>query len=183
MPYFAKNAFTDKAEYELTGSSTSRVFVSSLVHRGQSEPRRNDVDWPSDLRRPIFWMLSSVFDVEGGPGRGSPSVVSHPSLNLLNSLKTRVRDKHSLPYISFNTAWASVAVFLGFTRNLRLTRFSVWTLYIFPTRRKTRGLDRGRLLRWDRGVTYNRAHRAHSGESINRHRHVQTCRGALAVCR
>jgi len=108
-----------------TCSSTNRVFVSSLVHEEQSE-QSNNVDWLPDFRESIFWMLLSVFDVECRPGRRSSSVVSRLTLNLLNHSKTSV---HFLLYGIF------VVIFPNFTRNLRLTRCSIWTLCICPTRR------------------------------------------------
>jgi len=53
------------------------------------------------------------------------------------------------PYTSVNTAWASVAVLSSFTRNLMLTRCSVRTHCIFPTRRLRESLNE-RLLQRDR---------------------------------
>jgi len=86
MTYFTKERF-----HRQWGMGWRIVLVKHVI-------TSNNVDWLSDFRGPIFWMLSSVFNIECRPRRKSSSVVSLPTSNLLNHSKTCVRYKHSFPY-------------------------------------------------------------------------------------
>ena len=70
------------------------VSLSMLINSANARMLRR---WFHQTISPTFFMLASVFDVLGRPGCWSSPISSLPSLNLLNHLKTWVRDRHSSP--------------------------------------------------------------------------------------
>jgi hypothetical protein len=67
----------------------------------------------------IFSKFSSVFDVEGRPGRSSSSTSSRPFMNHLCHSETRVRDIKLSPY-SFNILKHPVWIFFQFNKKFQI---------------------------------------------------------------
>lgn len=62
----------------------------------------------------FFLILLFYFDVKGQSGRDVTTSSFRPYWKRLNHIKTKSRDKHSLPYIFFSKLYVSVAVFSSF---------------------------------------------------------------------
>ena len=99
------------------------------------------------------------------PGRGSSFGVSRPSLCRLNHSKTRVRDKHSVPYTSFNISISFCGIFPQFHKKVLIL-----SDHLAFFRRYHRDYSE-RLLQTN-WATGRLVWQAESGGSITRHNHV-----------